>query len=496
MPLRSIALQVYPPAQDFVATFACICFIVKVFIVSMTKIWKPKLDEGNEPIYLAIARAIAVDVASGRLRPGDRLPPQRDLALDLGIALGTVSRAYAETERRGLITGRGRRGTTVTAGAGETPRGLKGLAARHDLIDLFANYPTSSLDPDLPSALRAIARHPASGYLLRYPPPEGWPEHREVIAQWLIGLGVSTISADSVVMTAGAQHAIGAAISAFTAPGDEAACEALTYPGFMSAAQSHGIKFHPIEIDGNGLVPEAFAEACRRSPIRLLYMMPSLHNPTAVGQTLDRRTAIAEVAEKFDVMIVEDEIERSFCAFRLPPYINIAPDRSALIWSASKSIAGGLRVGCIVSSAGRLDALVQSVQSNLVAAPSLNAEVLRVWIESGQAARSAEARRKEVKARYKLARRVFGDAIPAERATPYSLLELPEPWTSSEFVREARARGVAVASAELFAVDSSRAPNAVRLALCAPTNRQSLERGLEIVRGTLEGSSYRRSATL
>lgn len=462
----------------------------------MTNAWKPRLGRSTEPLYLAIARSIAVDVASGRLRPGDRLPPQRELAMDLGIALGTVSRAYAETERRGLVTGRGRRGTRVTAGAGETLSGLKTLVAKHDLIDLFANFPTSSLDPDLPSALRAIARQPATGNLLRYPPPEGLPEHRDMAAQWLTEMGITAANAESLVMTAGAQHAIGIALSAFTVPGDEVACEALTYPGFMSAAESHGVKFHPVEMDANGLVPDAFAEACRKCPIRLLYTTPSLHNPTTVGQPRDRRNAIADVAEKYDVVIVEDEIERPFVQSPHPPYLDIVPDRTALIWSASKSIAGGLRVGCIVSSTGRIDALIQSVQSNMVAAPSLNAEILRIWIESGQARRTVEARRQEIGARHGLAREIFGELMHDGPATPYFLMHLPDSWTSAEFGRAARERGVAVASTELFAVDTNRAPNAVRIALCAPANRQSLEHGLKQVRGILDRSSFRRTTTL
>src|SRR5262245_17761531 len=82
-----------------------------VFIVTMTNVWLPRLDPAVANAYEAIAKALADDVADGRLREGDRLPPQRELASALGLALGTVTRAYALVERRGLITGRGRRGT-------------------------------------------------------------------------------------------------------------------------------------------------------------------------------------------------------------------------------------------------------------------------------------------------------------------------------------------------------------------------------------------------
>src|SRR3546814_12736794 len=82
----------------------------------MTK-WTPNLDEASGPRYLAIAEALARDVAAGRLKAGDRLPTHRDLAWHLGVTVGTVSRAYAEAERRGLTSGEVGRGPFVNVPA-------------------------------------------------------------------------------------------------------------------------------------------------------------------------------------------------------------------------------------------------------------------------------------------------------------------------------------------------------------------------------------------
>jgi len=85
---------------------------VNVFIVSMT-MWKPDLSRRTGPLYLAIADAMAAGIEGGELKAGDRLPPQRSLAFDLGLTIGTVTRAYAEAERRGLVAGEVGRGTFV-----------------------------------------------------------------------------------------------------------------------------------------------------------------------------------------------------------------------------------------------------------------------------------------------------------------------------------------------------------------------------------------------
>ncbi len=474
---------------------ACVCIIVNVFVVSVTMRWQPDVASATRPLYLAIARAVAIDVASGRLKPGDRLPPQRALAGTLGVALGTVTRAYAEAERRGLVTGHGRRGTVVTAGAARKPSGLSALVETGALIDLSANHPAASLDPDLPSALRALARRADTAALLGYPPSEGLPQHREVMAGWLEEQGVPA-SADAIVMTAGAQHAIAVALGVLARAGEEVACEALTFPGVRAAADVLGIKLRPVRMDAIGLVPEAFEDVCRTRSVRALYTIPTLHNPTSLSLDGERKRAIVRIAEKHGVTILEDEIHRPLARSPAPPFAALVADQSLLISSVSKTVAGGLRVGCIVAPARLKDTLVQAVQSSLIAAPSLNAEILRGWIEDGTVQRTIAARRKETAARQRLARRILGPVIVHELESTYVWLGLPEHWPCETFVREARARGVAVASAELFAVGPGRAPNAVRLALCAPASRQHLERGLGLLRDLLDGRPSRPAATL
>src|ERR671919_548852 len=103
----------------------------------MHTMWKPRIErkaERKTPIYLGLAEAIAADVQSGKLRAGDRLPPQRELADALGVTVTTVTRGYAEAERLGLVSGEVGRGTYVR------PPAFAPLAAHQDgLVDLGTN---------------------------------------------------------------------------------------------------------------------------------------------------------------------------------------------------------------------------------------------------------------------------------------------------------------------------------------------------------------------
>jgi len=458
--------------------------------------WRPELAESASPLYLSIAQSLASDVVRGGLRPGDRLPPQRELADALGVALGTVTRAYAEAERRGLVRGLGRRGTIVTGRA--SPPGLSALVDAGGPIDLAANHPTPSLDPDLSAALKAVARRSDAGAFLRYPPTEGLPRHREAMSSWLEAHAVPSRPA-AVIMTAGAQHGIRVALSATCRPGDEVACEALTFPGLRAAAKELGLRLQPIPLDAGGLQPDRLGRLCRSRPIRAVYTIPSLHNPTSATLPPDRREAIARIAARHDIWVIEDDLLRPLLGRPPVPIATLAPDHTIHVSSVSKSIAGGLRVGCVVVPNRLREAAVHAVQASLIACPALNAEIAAGWIEDGTAAATVAARRREAKARQRRARELLADRGAALHTHPesyYVWLELPRQWPADRFAREARNRGVGIAPAEVFAVDEGRVPNAVRVALSAPPSRRTLDAGLGVLAELVSSPPPRGAVTL
>ncbi|MBU0755112.1 MAG: PLP-dependent aminotransferase family protein, partial [Planctomycetes bacterium] len=292
----------------------------------------------DDPRYLSIVRAIEKDVYDGRLAQGDRMPTHRELADALGIAIGTVTRAYAVAEQRGLIRGEGRRGTFV----GKSRGGRSSLAsltqAKPDVIDLSINYPIYSEDPDLRQALRRITRRTDLQAFLRYPPPEGYPRHREAGAAWIKKMGL-VVDPDAVLITAGAQHALSVAFATVAKPGETILTEALTYPGVKAVAEMLGLRLVGVPLDEEGVIPEALDALCRKWKARAFYTIPTIQNPTGSVLSETRRKEVASLAQKHDFLVVEDDIHRLLATKPPPLFAEILPDRTALIASPSKAVA-------------------------------------------------------------------------------------------------------------------------------------------------------------
>ena len=443
--------------------------------------WIPDLSGHKGPRYRAIAEALAEDVRGGRLAAGTRLPTHRDLAWKLRLTIGTVSRAYAEAERRGLVIGEVGRGTfvrTPVAISSTTPHGILGDKRDPEFIDLTINRPGAADEgATIAAALEQLAAEPDLAALLDYQPPAGRWEDRIAGAAFLAGCGVAT-TPEQVVATAGGQHAMACVIGAVTRPGDTLAVEALTYPGLRALASLLHLRLAPIAIDEEGLVPDALDVACRAAPVRALYTMPTLHNPTTATMPVTRREALAEVARKHDVILIEDDVYGFLLDAPLPPLAHYAPERGLYITSASKSLMPALRVGYVHAPKRLVEPIAAAVRATIYSAPPLMARIATCWIADGTAARLAEEKRAETRRRNSMARRILADgASTGDPAAPHLWLTLPEPWRADDFAVAARLRGVGIIPAAAFAV-TRQPPDAVRICLGAQTTAERVERAL------------------
>src|SRR5260370_17280734 len=185
--------------------------------------WMPDLSGRNRPRYRAIAEAMAEEVRGGRLAAGTQMPTQRDLAWKLHVTIGTISRAYAEAERRGLVAGEVGRGTYVRHSAGVapvTPGDILGETEDPDFIDLTINRPSAAGEGvAIAAALQELAAEPDLAALLDYQAPSGLPDDPLPVAAFLAGCGLAT-TPEQVVVTAGGQHAMTCVIGALAQPGD------------------------------------------------------------------------------------------------------------------------------------------------------------------------------------------------------------------------------------------------------------------------------------
>ncbi|RKH46985.1 PLP-dependent aminotransferase family protein [Corallococcus sp. AB050B] len=442
--------------------------------------WKPRLKRSEGPLYGALVDALAADISAGRLRAGDRLPTHRELASTLGTSLGTVTRAYAEAERRGLIWSQVGNGTFVRnlrEGDRYTPQ------LDRTRIDLGPTavpiVPGDMGHLAFSAALQRLGERADLSALSGYQAHAGTEAQRAAGARWLELSGVPATS-DNVIVSCGAQHATLMALSLLANPGG-LLVEDVTYPGVLAAAEWLRLPTHPVALDAEGLVPEALAEACRRGPARVLYCTPTNHNPTTIVMPLKRRQALVEVCRKFDVTVIENGALAPLVAKAPPPLAALAPERTYHLASLSKAVLPALRVGYLrMPDLASRQTLEHAAAATVWSGSPLLNELATQWVTDGTGESLRDARRAEATARQALASKVLkGHSYVAHPGAYFLWMPIPEHRRATELVEAAAARDVLLGPAHLFAARPGQAPNALRVSLAAAGSREELERGLK-----------------
>jgi DNA-binding transcriptional MocR family regulator len=447
-------------------------------------IWTPDLSPSDEPVYGAIVRALEQDMANGRLARGDRLPTHRVLAKLLGLSVGTITRAYAEAEKRGLVRGEVGRGTFV---GGSDPHGHFPSEGGGP-IDLALTWPLYGVDPPLGAALRELAGDSDVELLLRYGPHAGLPHHRAAGARWA-GLHGIEVEPDRVFVCAGVQHVLAVALSALAEPGDVVLTESLTYPGMKAVAETLHLRLVGVEMDEEGLRPEALEVACRVRRPKALYTIPTIQNPTTAVMGAERRRDILRIARQYGVTVLEDDVHRLLHPDPPPSFAALAPDITYSAVSLSKSVCGGLRVAFLVAPPAASDRISRSLWAMTWMAAPLTAEIAARWIGDGTAAGVVARKRAEARARQAVAEEILEGFNFRTAPDAYHLwLDLPRPWRSVEFALECQRRGVSVSPAEAFAVGRCDQYRAVRLSLSGVEGRRELHAGLSRVAEVLRSA--------
>jgi DNA-binding transcriptional MocR family regulator len=433
---------------------------------------------------------LADAIAHGHLAQGSRLPTHRELARHLGVTIATVTRAYLEAERRGLVRGEVGRGTFVRAGDRAAGRFDFGRGLHPGMIDLALNVPPVGAPREeealFAEGLGNLAARRDVLRLMHYQPTQVLDEHRAAGCSWLARCGVNT-DPSRVVLSAGSQHALFIALATLTKPGDEILTESLTYPGLKSAAELLHLRLRGVALDGEGMVPEALSAAAA-SGGQIVYSVPTLHNPTTATMSARRRQQIAEVIERCDLNLIEDDIHVLLLPERKRhrPLATLLPERTIYVANTDKLLAPALRVSYLALPRSLVEPLTTAAQATLWMIPPLGAELASHWIQSGVADRLIELRQREAIARQKLARaKLRGYDYRFYSASYHGWLLLPDAWRTDAFVTRLADRGVAVTSGETFVVGRAVAPHAVRLCLGGAVDQRQLEDALEIIRVTL-----------
>jgi DNA-binding transcriptional MocR family regulator len=446
-------------------------------IVTMTS-WTPHLATGK-PRYIAIADAIASDLASGKLKLGDRLPPQRQLAWQLGVTLGTVTRAYQEAERRGLLSGEVGRGSYVRSPEPDVP-----IVVESDptMLDMQVSSPPRVIrKEEFDAGLRELSNGSNWQSLFDYPSTAGRDSQRAACARWLRPAGVD-VFASRIMVSAGAQAALVTCFSTLARPGDRVLIEPLSYPTIQPILRHLGLHARPIEADDQGIVPDSLEQWARSGEAKLLYLVPTLHNPTTVTLSFERRQAITEIARRHGLTIVEDDVFRLLADNPPPTLQSLAPERTYYISSLSKTVAPGLRIGMVVTPEGATDAMVRQQRITGGRAAGMMAELARIWIENGVADGTLSQIKRELAVRRDVLFEAIGHRNPVcSPGAMFAWLPLPSRWVPTEFAALAQARGVKITPGPAFAIDRTAPHQAVRLCIGSPPSADRLRDGLAII---------------
>ena len=435
-------------------------------------IWLPGLAVHGGPRFLQIADALQAAVADGSLRPGDRLPPQRRLATQLQVDLTTVTRADDEARRRSLLEGRGARGTYVAAPKVELS----------PVLDLSMNTPPPPDGVDfedlLKQGLSQVLMRADNAALMTYHLGGGSEADRKAGASWLAPM-FGPLDAGQLVVCPGAQAAIAALILALTEPGDVILAEPTTYPGLRAAAGEFGRRLVAVGTDEHGMLPALLEQACVQHQPALVYLNPTLQNPTAATMPEHRRKELAAIAQRCAVRIVEDDPYWLLADAPPPPIAAFAPEQVVYISTLSKCLTPGLRVAFVLIRAAReRERFLAALRSFALMAAPLSAALATQWILDGSAEGLLAGVRKEAGLRHRMARDILAGRYSGAGDGLHVWLALPAYWNSSQLARAADSEGIAVTPAEAFATGSASV-NAIRISLGSIRDRARLQAGLQ-----------------
>ena len=417
--------------------------------------------------YARLADAVAAEIASGALKPGDRLPPQRTFAYQRKIATSTASRVYTELLRRGLVVGEVGRGTFIS---GEARRGVAAPTEPGDArIDLEFNYPLLPAQSGMiATSLEGLLRPETLDSALRQATSTGTPAVRKVTADYLSLPGRDwSPKPEQMVFTANGRQCIAAALAAVVPTGGRCGVEALTYPFIKGIAARLGVTLVPLAMDEHGVRPDAVQKAHREAHLSALYVQPVVQNPLGVTMPAARRADLLRVVDKLDLIVIEDAVYGFLDD--APPLAALAPDRCVVLDSLSKKVAPGLSLGFVVAPLRLRESVMASVRSGGWTASGFAFAAAQQLMSDGTAAELTRLKRIDARERQQIAAACLaGFEIQTNPKSYHLWLTLPPHWRSQTFVAAAARRDIALTPSTTFAISPGHAPNAVRLALAAP----------------------------
>lgn len=397
----------------------------------------------GKPKYLALVDLIERNIASGDLRDGDRLPPQRDLADGFDLTIATITKAIREAARRGIVTARAGSGTFVRLGSAQPD-------SQASNIDLSLNtVPAEPTKRFLDAAFAELAKRRVADVACGYEVATGGQAHRTLMRGWLSTRGFSP-HAERILLTHGSQHAIAACFFALAQPGDVILCEEWTYTGIRRLAELNHVRLESVKMDKQGLDPKSLSDKLRTSKAKALICSAVVQNPTTATMPNERRAEIVAMCQAANVIIIEDDIYGHLSGEKAQPLAALNPDNVIHISSMSKSLAPGIRLGTMVPPQSLVPALSNALLALHWTAPALWLSLFEILVANGAVGKCLAAHRAEARRRLDLYGDVVGQFPRPELPSYHVWQDLPETWRSEDFVAELAAKHIRVSPAHHF----------------------------------------------
>lgn len=429
--------------------------------------------------------AIRISIENGSLKPGDRLPSQRELAKQLGLAIGTVTKAYTEAARTKLVSTEVGRGTFVLPDANKHSSMSGTAGGSYDLT--FNQVAYEEAHPaELNISLINILKRSEHSSIYNYELGADISNARKHGANWLASIGHPT-NIENVVICNGVQHGLFLTVQSLATPNTVILTEQLGYPGISLLNSILGYSLRGVEIDAFGLRMDDLRRACVETNSKILICAPSLHNPTNSVMPFERRQQLLEIAKEFDLSIVEYDVNGIPVSDPDTPFRTLAPERTYFISGTWKVTGLGASLGFISAPTDTVHRLMAAVQATSWSPSPLLREIVSTWIADGTAGRVGAWHITEISKRLALAQHAMDGFRYFSHPSSYNLwLELPEPWRRETFVDALSKNGVTSSPADIFVVGRAIAPHAVRLNLGGVNHLSALERALKITSDTLK----------
>ncbi len=451
--------------------------------------WKPDRAQLKRPIYLSLADQLEKEIAGGFLRPGTKLPPQRELADFLDINFTTVTRAYRLCELKGLLYAVTGSGTFVAPSAAQSVT-LSTENLVKETIDLGFVSSFESCNDMLTDTISTVVKKRQLSELLDFAHPTGMPHQKAAGANWLEGVGVHT-DPEHLAIVSGTQNGLALTLLALFEPGDRIAVDTYTYANFIELAKLYHLQLVPIPGDGEGMLAEELEARHKLNGIQGVFLMPSCCNPTTTVISEERKQALAEVIRKSGMILIEDDIHVFFTAGVVPAYQGpiqrFVPEQTIYLSSTSKPICSGLRVAYLVYPDRFREAIQKAIFNVNVKTSSLDVEIITEAILSGKAAEIVRRKRQLAQERNARFEAVFPEG--RETGNPFSFyrwLPIPDKRPGAEVEGKLQENGIRVYHSDRFLTGKREKTAYVRVALSTPVTLEHLNRGLEILKRALE----------